>query len=120
MSLLRGGRSVTSPEWTSEGCEGSLELTVAEARLLASMLDALEPVEPVVFCGLEDGHDGLHYALGQVSGPAYWWLRWDDSGQRRELVEHAVCEVTSEGWIEAEPCALHGGHAGAHSFTRPT
>lgn len=117
----QSGRGVSATT-TVPGCGAALELSVAEARALASMLEALEPVTPVVLCGLDAVHPGPHHALGQVSGPHWWWLRWDDTGEHRELVERAPCCAATDDEAAGEvgvPCALPAGHPGSHSYVRP-
>ena len=104
------------------GCGVELELSAAEARVLASMLDGTQPVASVVYCELEADHPGSHLALGQVSGPDWWWLRWDEAGQHRELVAAVCCDALAVPGGPGEPgvpCWLPAGHAGAHGFTRP-
>lgn len=99
-----------------------LELSAAETRLLSSMLAGTQPVEPVVYCELEADHDGVHYALGQISGPDWWWLRWNESDSRRELVETVPCDALAAVAGPGEqgvPCALPRDHVGACGFTRP-
>lgn len=110
----------------SEGCDTVVTWTPAERRLLQALPDPGEVIEHEVWCGLEHGHPGPHWALGQVSGEDFWWLRWSDdttdTPARRELVHHEVCgrlRATGEIGEPHVPCTLPHGHPGAHSYTRP-
>ncbi len=109
------------PGEVTDGCDAVLAWTPAERRLLSAMPDPGEVLEDDVWCGLEADHPGAHWALAQVSGPDFWWLRWDHDG-RRELVHHSVCARRCEAGESGQPwvpCDLPDGHAGAHSYTRP-
>lgn len=101
------------------GCSTKLLLTGAEMSLLLSMTDAWLSTEPEMWCELAAGHVNLHYALAQVSGPFWWWLRWNDAGDRRELVQIDRCEhldLSSHSWAR---CTLFANHMGRHRCDRP-
>ncbi|MCA1676229.1 MAG: hypothetical protein LC799_29995, partial [Actinobacteria bacterium] len=57
------------------------------------------------WCELQNGHENLHYTLGQISLDEAWWLRWDDNGNRRELTALPGCTAQRAG-PDPEPCTL--------------
>jgi hypothetical protein len=59
-----------------------------------------------------------HYTAAQTSFDDFWWLRWDDIGQRRELVNLPPCAaVEVPGDEDSDVCTLLLRHTGFHSFT---
>ncbi len=110
------GSSVT--ETGPADCARSTPWSPAEAALLAALPAPGQDLEDRVWCELEAGHTGPHHGLGQISGPHWWWLRWqedhgDDPPARREFVSLGFCGDAGPGGVE---CSLPAGHVGAHSY----
>jgi hypothetical protein len=60
-------------------------------------------------CELEDRHDGPHAALGQQSGEAELWIRWNGTVR---ILETPECFYDDGDAV----CLLYAGHPGRHSF----
>ena len=99
-------------------CGAAVLFTEAELALLAALPEGSEPVEDRAWCELEHGHAGLHYGLGQISGPTWWWLRWNDRQDRREFIDGGFCGARPDSG--RGDCTLPDGHDGRHSFTLGT
>ena len=61
-------------------------------------------------CELEDMHDGPHAALGQQSGDAELWIRWNGTDPR--ILEVPRCVYDDGDAV----CLLFAEHPGRHSF----
>jgi hypothetical protein len=92
-------------------------LTVGEYTRLADLERGGNELEWFTWCDLEGGHEGpWHWAHAQSALDGAWWLRWQPTA--RELVTRPVCPAESQepGKKDPEPCLLHEGHVGAHTF----
>ena len=78
-------------------CAVSTPWSPAEMTLLTALPAPAHDLEDQVWCELEVGHRGLHYGLGQISGPDWWWLRW------REPADTPDGQFDGAGPKEPEP-----------------
>jgi hypothetical protein len=76
--------------------------------MLSALPNPANEVRHDNWCELENGHQGAHHTLGQASLEETWWIRWDDGGNRRELVTLPRCTAQQTG-EDPEPCTLPQG-----------
>ncbi|QRP42961.1 hypothetical protein [Amycolatopsis sp. FDAARGOS 1241] len=90
-SLLRtcGGSDVSRMH---VGCDATVLLTVREWELLATLPHRGNEAEPLHWCELEPGHDGVHFAFGQQSGDDAWWLVFDPAAPETPGLSAAVAQ----------------------------
>lgn len=99
-----------------------------EVRFLSEIPHGSPSLDVDLECELECGHRGPHHSIGDTShsfgagrlanGEAVaWWVRWDDSTGRRDVVPMGNCPVeTARGQVLSEVCILFDRHPGRHTF----
>lgn len=98
-------------------CPSAIILTPESLRHLDSLPEAANEVEPHPACGLDNGHDGEHWAMVQAqddgASVVLWWASWsvDDGAYRIE--QAAGCPAMDGLGFE---CSLREGHVGGHGF----
>src|SRR3954470_7897788 len=85
-------------------CGAPTQITASQFAALSALPDPVQPVPPSLVCELADGHEDDHVAFAVASdgGDQWWWVRW--GGQRHEIVQIDLCEVTEPGAPDPEFC----------------